>query len=80
MQLAIVLSKNGAGEARITSTSGVDEIVHFLSVFGVSGWNLYDKGTARLESNGPDLYIAIGPVNSQDVKDFLKQIPLVIDA
>jgi len=73
MQLSIVISKEGAGEARITSHSCLVDLVHFLNLMGVNNWNMYDKGPARLESNGPDLYVAIGPLIPQDLKIFLKQ-------
>lgn len=79
MQLCVVISKIGAGEARITTDSPLDDIVRFLNLLGVTGWDLYDKGTARLEVNGPDLYVAIGPTSPHDLRIFLKQARSFID-
>ena len=74
MVLSIVISKaEGSKKARITSNSGIDDLLDFLNLLGADGWELYDKGAARLESNGCDLYVAIGPRNYRDRKKFLKQ-------
>jgi len=73
MLLCIVISKARTGEARITTYSPLDDILIFLSLLGVNGWELYDKGSARLEANGSNLYVAIGPSNPQDLRMFLKK-------
>lgn len=74
MQLSIVISKAGAGEARMTSDSDLGNIVQILNLLGVQGWNLYNKGTmARLEVNRSDIYVAVGPSNPQDLTEFLKE-------
>ena len=74
MQLSIVISRAGAGEARMASDSNLVDIVQVLHLLGVQGWDLYNKGAAaRLEVNRSDLYVAIGPPNHRDLKDFLKE-------
>jgi hypothetical protein len=61
MRLCIVISKAGGGEARITSDSDLNDILRFLRLLGVNGWDLSNKGTPKLETNGPHVYVAIGP-------------------
>jgi len=77
MVLSIVISKaDGPKEARITSNSELDDILDFMNLLGAEGWEVYDKSDTRLESNGRDLYVAIGPRNSRDRGKFLKQARL----
>lgn len=79
MQLSIVLSKAGEGEARIISNSSLDDIVRFFDLLGISGWDLYHKGTTRLEANGPYLYLAVGPSDPGDFREFLEKARSFID-
>ena len=74
MQLSIVISRAGVGEARMASDSDLGDIVQVLNLLGVQGWNLYNKGAAaRLEVNRSDLYVAVGPPNNSALKEFLKE-------
>lgn len=76
MFLSIAISKayaDGPKEARITSNSGLEDLLLFLYILGADRWELWDKGASMLESNGPDLYISIGPRNPRDRQKFLEQ-------
>lgn len=76
MFLAIAISKanvDGPKEATIVSNSGIENILHFFNVLGTDNWELWDKGASMLESNGPDLYVSIGPRNPRDRLKFLEQ-------
>lgn len=72
MQLSIVISKVGAGEARLISSSSLEEILLFLRLLGVSGWGLYDKGASRLEVNESEVYVGIGPNCPADFPRFME--------
>jgi len=84
MVLSLVMSKadgaDGPKEARITSNSGIDDLLLFLNLLGVEDWELQDKGSAaRLESNGSELYVAIGPCHPRDRNKFLEQARLYVE-
>ena len=58
----------------MASDSDLGDIMQVLNLLGVHGWNLYTKGAAtRLEVNRSDLYVAVGPPNTRDLKRFLKE-------
>lgn len=76
MVLSIVISisrADGPKEGRITSNSCLGDLLHFFTLLGADRWEIYDKGTTRLESNGCDVYVAIGPRHRGDREKFLNQ-------
>lgn len=73
MTLSIVVSKAGAKESRISTDTGLKDVLDFFKLLGVADWNLLDKGAVALEFNGSVLFIAVGPLNRVDKKAFLAQ-------
>ena len=73
MILSIVVSRSGAKDSRINTDSGLEEVLTLLMHLGVADWNLHDKGVVTIESNGLDLFVAVGPLMSVDNMAFLAQ-------
>lgn len=71
MIISIVAAKAHAKEVRIRTDSKLEDVLDFLKVLGIADWNLNSKGTVSLESNGPDLFVALGPLKVVDKKKFL---------
>jgi hypothetical protein len=75
MKLAIVLSKGMENEeVRILTDSPVYDVIRFLKMLGIEKWELDTKGPPRLYYNGPDLYVAVGPLYSREEKCFLRRL------
>ena len=75
MKLVIVAAKNFKQEEiiRIETSSSLSQVLTFLSILGMCGWDLYDKGNCRLERNYGDIYLSVGPADLKDVMEFLWQ-------
>ena len=75
MKLAVVVSKGEQNEVgRIYTDSPVADVLRLLELLGAKEWELTTEGPACLFYNGPDVYVAVGPLSSRDEKSFLKKV------